>query len=851
MNFRILGAVLRKDVLSLAPIVALSALLFLADPLIERLDLIFEWPMYRVALILITLVVLTMSVFQLDSAASLTDDWLCRPVDKHVLIGAKLLLLLGVVYLPRAIGTFIADLILGFSVTEAFLDAVLLQDRVTLFELPLILFGAIVTRTFVQGFGVLLAICICVFVLPSPFVRPPGPLTLGIRHELLHAGMQWLAATPAMLAAIVLTAVGFWLTYWRRRIAAARMLMAATVCTMLLILLLPMEFVPWNKTFAIQTAFGPTPAADTARISLRNLRTCFPAARRADLSSDAAFVAATQRQGLELWDAEQLGKIGPNSIAFLTDVQPRGLPTDWRVKLNHVQANYSVAGEMLYSLRPAEFITGGGGESLTHAWMLPESAVQTLRGVGPQLELAYSLTLLKPREYSVPTDGQRHTLPGLGYCSAEVDEPGNRIEVDCFSAFSYPAQISAALNDIPASRVYSRSITYGHHLVELAPAFMRWPYSQRLKVSIRSPRLARHDSITVTAWDVAGHFQKSLTVPGILGADLQTCPLPMENNRFQKANWRDAAPHEANSISVDGGVQLEVLDFGGPGSPHGLPILLLPGMGATAHSYDELAPLLAQKHRVVAMTRRGSGASSKPDFGFDTPRLAQDVLEVMDAMGLERVTLVGHSIAGEELTWLGGNHPERFSGLVYLDAAYDRSDARDNPKTLRLRETSRFLPPDPPIPPEALLNFDAMTKWQLALGRLRLPEGELIAARSMNNPYLAGTPTIDGRSMQAMEAAVQAPNYRAVKIPALAIYAISDPDEALAPWYDANDQELMATLAERSRIRNAMQRENIELFRNNVEQGQVLEMQKARHYIIQSNQQEVLEAIEAFVATAR
>ena len=67
----------------------------------------------------------------------------------------------------------------------------------------------------------------------------------------------------------------------------------------------------------------------------------------------------------------------------------------------------------------------------------------------------------------------------------------------------------------------------------------------------------------------------------------------------------------------------------------GSPILLLPGLGATAHSYDELAPLLAQKHRVVAMTRRGTGYSSKPDFGFDTPRLAQDVLQVMDAMKLD------------------------------------------------------------------------------------------------------------------------------------------------------------------------------------------------------------------------
>ena len=102
------------------------------------------------------------------------------------------------------------------------------------------------------------------------------------------------------------------------------------------------------------------------------------------------------------------------------------------------------------------------------------------------------------------------------------------------------------------------------------------------------------------------------------------------------------------------------------------------------------------------MTRCGAGDSSKPDFGFDTPRLAQDVLQVMDAMRLEKVVLVGHSIAGDELTWLGGHHPERFDGLIYLDAAYDRSGDRKAPAAVSLRELSRFLPPEPPIPPQAL-----------------------------------------------------------------------------------------------------------------------------------------------------
>ena len=126
---------------------------------------------------------------------------------------------------------------------------------------------------------------------------------------------------------------------------------------------------------------------------------------------------------------EELPGVGPDSVAFLTSIEPRGLPLDWRVKLNYVEAEYSAGGAVLYSLRPARYITDdAGGGLLTHAWMLPEHAVQELRDTQPQLELNYSLTLLKPHEYQVPTDGKQHRLPGLGYCGAVVNGPGNRID---------------------------------------------------------------------------------------------------------------------------------------------------------------------------------------------------------------------------------------------------------------------------------------------------------------------------------------------------------------------------------------------------------------------------------------
>ena len=138
--------------------------------------------------------------------------------------------------------------------------------------------------------------------------------------------------------------------------------------------------------------------------------------------------------------------------------------------------------------------------------------------------------------------------------------------MNCFSGFDQPAQVSAELPDIPASRVYGPP--------DYSPRWARWPFGQSVRLAVGSPWLAKGDHVTVTAWTLAGYVDESLELPGILGSDTRTCPLPSsEGKHFQQALWRDSAKHEATSITVDRGVQLEVLDFGGQGSP----IVLLAG----------------------------------------------------------------------------------------------------------------------------------------------------------------------------------------------------------------------------------------------------------------------------------
>ena len=131
----------------------------------------------------------------------------------------------------------------------------------------------------------------------------------------------------------------------------------------------------------------------------------------------------------------------------------------------------------------------------------------------------------------------------------------------------------------------------------------------------------------------------------------------------------DTSTHTVQFITVDKDVKLEVLDWGGTGRP----LVFLAGGGRTAHDYDDFAPKFTTKYHVIGITRRGFGASSKPaptSANYAADRLADDVLAVMNALKLNRPVLIGHSLAGEELSSIGSRYPEKVAGLIYLDAAY-------------------------------------------------------------------------------------------------------------------------------------------------------------------------------------
>ena len=116
------------------------------------------------------------------------------------------------------------------------------------------------------------------------------------------------------------------------------------------------------------------------------------------------------------------------------------------------------------------------------------------------------------------------------------------------------------------------------------------------------------------------------------------------------------------------GIELHVVDHQGAGAP----ILLLPGLSANARSFDGLvAAGLAPRHRVVAVDLRGRGRSDKPPTGYRMADHAADVIGLLDALGIDRVALGGHSFGGVLGLYLAATSPDRIERIVMLDAGTD------------------------------------------------------------------------------------------------------------------------------------------------------------------------------------
>lgn len=308
----------------------------------------------------------------------------------------------------------------------------------------------------------------------------------------------------------------------------------------------------------------------------------------------------------------------------------------------------------------------------------------------------------------------------------------------------------------------------------------------------------------------------------------------------ESASWRDPSPHAVRFVTVDKNVRLEVLDWGGSGRP----VVLLAGGGNTAHVFDEFAPKLTANCHVYGITRRGFGASSFSALENGVDRMGDDVMSVVDALKLNRPVLVGHSIAGAELSSVGNSHPDRVAGLVYLEAGYPY--AFDNGKGSTMKEFQEIRGPQPPTPGDSdLASFSALQRWDAQVHGFRMPEAEFRQTWAS---------TSDGRPVKArdfpgsqalMTMMMSVKRYTDIPVPALVIFAIPHVQE---PWISKSTDTAMGEAAKAYFTRiDALAEKQAKALEDGARTARVIRL-RSGHYIFLSNEADVLREMRAFLA---
>ena len=119
------------------------------------------------------------------------------------------------------------------------------------------------------------------------------------------------------------------------------------------------------------------------------------------------------------------------------------------------------------------------------------------------------------------------------------------------------------------------------------------------------------------------------------------------------------------------GIRQHYLDAGS-----GSPVVLLHGFPETSFAWRAQIPALSERHRVIAPDLRGYGGTDKPATGYDKRTMANDLVALLDVLGIGKIALVGHDRGARVATRFAKDHPGRLDRLVVMDNVPTRTVAR-------------------------------------------------------------------------------------------------------------------------------------------------------------------------------
>ena len=113
-------------------------------------------------------------------------------------------------------------------------------------------------------------------------------------------------------------------------------------------------------------------------------------------------------------------------------------------------------------------------------------------------------------------------------------------------------------------------------------------------------------------------------------------------------------------------IKMNYLDWASPSSAENgnLPIVALHGLASSCHWYDLVLPHLRDSYRCYSLDQRGHGKTDQPSEGYDWDTLSGDIVSALDALGLSKVNLFGHSWGGHVALSVAAKHPGRVAALA-------------------------------------------------------------------------------------------------------------------------------------------------------------------------------------------
>jgi aminoacrylate hydrolase len=107
----------------------------------------------------------------------------------------------------------------------------------------------------------------------------------------------------------------------------------------------------------------------------------------------------------------------------------------------------------------------------------------------------------------------------------------------------------------------------------------------------------------------------------------------------------------------------------------GAPLVLIPGLGGDGRFWSGVVAQLSDRFRLIIVDHRGAGRSDRPIGPYSIGRIARDIIEILDAEGIGRAHLVGHSTGGTVVQTLALDMPDRV-GRIIISGSWAAADAR-------------------------------------------------------------------------------------------------------------------------------------------------------------------------------